>query len=233
MADLFKQYGIKEVADVTIYKLETKDGKPVETPFLFLDTLKVSTLEQTAEQSDARGGKGNPKLITWDYGKEINVTLEDALYSPKSMALMWGGKDGKWDTTTKVVEKALRVEADVTAGSTVADGNGKVWTVKETIGEGIALCTAQVEANVLNVGADDFPGTYKIVGDTYARDRDTGEDQYFQFVINRAKMSAEQTLTLEAEGDPTTFNLNLTVLRPTTGDMIQLIQYDFPTVEGN
>lgn len=29
-------------------------------------TLKVSTLEQTAETADARGGKGNPKLITWD-----------------------------------------------------------------------------------------------------------------------------------------------------------------------
>ena len=164
MADLFKQYGIKEVADVTIYKLETKDGTTTETPFLFLDTLKVSTIEQTAEQSDARGGKGNPKLITWDYGKEINVTLEDALYSPKSMALMWGGKNGEWDTTTKVVEKALRV--DGTVGATVEDGNGKTWTVKEKIGEGIALCTASVTASVLNIGADDFPGTYKIVGDT-------------------------------------------------------------------
>lgn len=223
MADLFRQYGIKEVADVTIYKID-KDGK--ETPFLFLDTLKVSTLEQTAEQVDARGGKGNPKLITWDYGKEINVTLEDALYSPTSMALMWGGKDGEFKATTKEVEKALRVDASVSVGNTVADGNGKTWTVKSLIGAGIALCTASTTAQVLTIEADDFPGTYKIVGDTYARDRDTGEDQYFQFVIPRAKMSAEQTLTLEAEGDPTTFNLNLTVLRPTTGHMIELIQYE-------
>jgi hypothetical protein len=52
--------------------------------------LKVSTIEQTAEQVDARGGKGNPKLITWDYGKEITLTLEDALFSPKSMAIMLG-----------------------------------------------------------------------------------------------------------------------------------------------
>lgn len=29
-------------------------------------TLKVSTIEQTAETTDARGGKGNAKLITWD-----------------------------------------------------------------------------------------------------------------------------------------------------------------------
>jgi len=39
-------------------------------------------------------------------------------------------------------------------------------------------------------------------------------------------MSAEQTFTLEAEGDPTTFNMNLTVLRPENGEMMILNQYD-------
>lgn len=250
MADLFKQYGIKEVADVTIYKLETKNGVTTETPFLFLDTLKVSTLEQTAEQSDARGGKGNPKLITWDYGKEINVTLEDALYSPASMALMWGGAEGKWDVTTTgaVITKSIGFVADDTSKTTITDGLGKNWTVSAiydatgatvtnlTKGEKyIALCTASATSKkVLKIDADDFPGTYKIVGDTYARNRDTGEDEYFQFIIERAKMSAEQTLTLEAEGDPTTFNLNLTVLRPSSGHMIQLVQYDLPdATQGN
>lgn len=49
---------------VTMYEINP-DGTPGK-PVLFLDTLKVSTIEQTAEQVDARGGKGNPKLITWD-----------------------------------------------------------------------------------------------------------------------------------------------------------------------
>lgn len=248
MADLFRQYGIKEVADVTIYKVD-KNGN--ETPFLFLDTLKVSTLEQTAEQSDARGGKGNPKLITWDYGKEINVTLEDALYSPASMALMWGGAEGIWSETTATMKKTFNyVAADTSVPSTIKDGLGHDWTVSAvyevsangdrvaatTLKKGqlyIAECSATgITKKTLTIEADDFPGTYKIVGDTYARDRDTGEDEYFQFVIPRAKMSAEQTLTLEAEGDPTTFNLNLTVLRPTTGHMIELIQYNFPGNQG-
>ena len=34
----------------------------------------------------------NPELIIWDYGKEITVTLEDALYSPASMSMNWGGE---------------------------------------------------------------------------------------------------------------------------------------------
>lgn len=242
MASIFEQYGIKEVADVTIYKLtKGADGETVETPFLFLDTLKVSTLEQTAEQSDARGGKGNARLITWDYGKEINVTLEDALYSPRSMALMWGGDKSEWAAAT-TIKKMLKYTADEDGAVTsVTDGLGKTWTVKGYFDdEGTMVTTTltaskgktytlQVEttgsAKSLVIEADDYPGTYKLVGDTYARNRDTGEDEYFQFVINRAKMSAEQTLTLEAEGDPTTFNLNMTVLRPQSGKMMELIQY--------
>ena len=41
---------------VTFYEINPDGtaGKPV----LYLDTLKMSTIEQTAEQTDARGGKG-------------------------------------------------------------------------------------------------------------------------------------------------------------------------------
>ena len=254
MANIFDQYGIKEVADVTIYKI-MENGDQV--PFLFLDTLKVSTLEQTAEQTDARGGKGNAKLITWDYGKEINVTLEDALYSPASMALMWGGDNAAWAEET-TVSKILRYtpSTDMESATQIVDGNGKAWNIKYQLttttdenGKEVASTAsvtslskdtvymlgvdATVKGKRLTITADEFPGTYKIVGDTYARNRDTGDDEYFQFVIPRAKMSAEQTLTLEAEGDPSTFNLNLTVLRPQSGNMIELIQYTFDSESKN
>lgn len=245
--NLFEQYGIKEVADVTIYEIQD-DG--TEVPYLYLDSLKVSTVEQTAEQAEARGGKGNPPLIIWDYGKEINITLEDALYSPKSMALMFGG-GAKWVDTTEI-EKVQRIAiaADATALPTEivfydqynkkdvkvpaasvsffgADGtvitSANVTTV--TGQEIIAKWKQAVTGSKLTINADSFPGTYKLVGDTYARNRNTGKDENFQFVINRAKMSAEETLTLEAEGDPTTFNLNMRVLRPSGLPMMEFIQY--------
>jgi hypothetical protein len=91
---LFEQYGIKEVADVTIYSIHKKtdgSGELYYVPALYLDTLKVSTVEKTAESVWAQGGLGNSKLICWDYGKEINLTLEDALCTPASLSLCWGG----------------------------------------------------------------------------------------------------------------------------------------------
>lgn len=49
---------------VTFYELGS-GGLPTN-PVLYLDTLKVSTIEQTAEEAEARGGKGNAALIAWD-----------------------------------------------------------------------------------------------------------------------------------------------------------------------
>jgi hypothetical protein len=40
------------------------------------------------------------------------------------------------------------------------------------------------------------------------------------------KMGSEVTITLEAEGDPTVFDMSLTVLRPDDGIMMKLVQYD-------
>ena len=265
MASIFDRYGIKEVADVTFYKINADGSKGA--PGLYLDTLKVSTVEQTASSADARGGKGNPKLVSWDFGKEINVTLTDALFSPASMAIMFGDKDGVGISTGKTDEKITKVtmarisatQADTTVEidtengrktvKVLADGGGTTYNTTAGIvdvtgadrepisAENFATHTAgdkvfvHYEINpsskkVIDINADTFPGTYYITGDTFCRSDATGEDDFFQFIIPKAKMSSETTITLEAEGDPSVFNLNLTVLRPESGPMMQLVQYN-------
>lgn len=301
MASILDRYGIKEVADVTFYEIKD-DGTPGK-PVLFLDTLKVSTIEQTAETADARGGKGNPKLITWDYGKEITVNIEDALFSPKSMAIMLGDGQvaqggGAFIRKTAVVrmgkaesgnikmindyvvadiydatEGSKRVKLYLGGNTTPPAGevsiNGQLVFTNSSVNpnetsvlydeDGTVLDSAFTESDLKNlvttgfpvptgknfdghkfmftywvkataktitVSGDSFPGTYYIQGDTYSRSDVTGKDQFFQFIIPKAKMTAENTITLEAEGDPATFSMNLTVLRPESGEMMKLVQYD-------
>lgn len=97
MADITR-FGIKEVADVTFYQVledaEAEIGVKKGEEVLKFDTLKVSNIESTAENSEARGGKGNAALISWDYGREITVTLEDALISMETLSMLFGDKDG-------------------------------------------------------------------------------------------------------------------------------------------
>lgn len=90
--NLFQKYGIKEVADVTFYSINSIGDEEIYTPVLFLDTLKVSTISKTAQKATAQGGYGNKKLITWNFGKEISLNLEDALFTPASMSMIWGGE---------------------------------------------------------------------------------------------------------------------------------------------
>lgn len=420
--NIFEQYGIKEVADVTLYSIELDENDDERyIPVLYLDTLKVSTVEETAEQASARGGLGNSELIIWDYGKEITVTLEDALYSPASMSMNWGGElrgdsvlelrgylhhindcenvtyyrylyqkgtfkffkmfdfnkvysylryneekqefervefskddvkfnwraegvfvpdnrdllpiaiqnivvayghdqfqsdlypNDKWfiytynasrksiiinqmtfyidDSCTtdpqfipyklkhnlNDVEMIDRMEKCIAPQNFVinVDNNNKhnayrydshydqselvVYLNPKTMlpyeantdyfkrrnGEIIEgnLCfikqyeiyykwtrtVAQTNNSLghqITIDPVHFPGTYRLVGETYSRDRRNGKDKRFQFEIPLCKMGSDNNLTLEAEGDPTTFNMSLKVLRREDGVMMKLTEYD-------
>ena len=119
---LFEQYGIKDVCDVTLYSIHKKEdgsGDVYYLPALYLDTLKVSTTEKTAESTWATGGSGNSRLINWDHSKTINLTLEDALCTPASLGLCWNGilsanwKDGRVEInseTNNPIKRLSRME---------------------------------------------------------------------------------------------------------------------------
>lgn len=80
--------------DVTLYSIHKKQdgsGDVYYIPAIYFDTLKISTVEQTGENIWAQGGQGNARLISWDYNKTINVNLEDALCTPASLGLCYGG----------------------------------------------------------------------------------------------------------------------------------------------
>lgn len=272
-ASILSRYGIKEVADIAFYALDG-NGKPTN-PVLYIDSAKVSTIEQTAENTSAKGGKGNAELISWDFGKEITVTLTDALYSPKSMAIMFGnGNPVDYDDSAMANASPnsaylMRTEqfiatATVTAGGAATDAgwsstfigpNGNAYSkvnpkFYDAEGNNIAVtniasgqvyfCTydMNVAGFVIEISANTFPGTYYVVGDTFARSYEGGHDEFFQFIIPKAKIQAENTITMEAEGDPSVFNLNLRVMRPVDGVMMKLVQYNLvgdgtePSAEG-
>ena len=101
------KFGAKEVMDVVLYDMKT--SKPV----IQFDSLKTSSISVTAEKVYARGGKGNPKLITWETNKEATLTIEDALLSPKSLELISG-------ISRKVAAQTIHMRQ-----ATEYDNNGK------------------------------------------------------------------------------------------------------------
>ena len=459
--NLFQKYGIKEVADVVFYSITSVGDEEIYTPVLFLDTLKVSTLEKTAEKVSAQGGKGNKKLITWNFGKEITLNLEDALFTPASMSLTWGGQleaklspytsaivkinmankygalhystkaypapaltDDEWEIVFRAATELKMVAPHISDDELILDPKGedaslsedciywtpdysitkdegkveenrvqlvkyyfnRMWNLQkvaayeevETVDEqtsettttwektsidyekgnqykampkeiidkiisyidnlkkvgeietqiydtevidrmercivkekeGLIISTQEQKNNLLRyyendqtssyciyydpktmqpllsltddgvirgwdqngvfdknfnmetdtdhfklkmgtiyykwtrtvkykngtddgilgrtfvIDADTFPDAYRIVGETYIRDQKSGKDHRFQFTINRAVVSADTNITLEAEGDPTTFSMSVDVLTPPNDIMIELKEFD-------
>ena len=176
-------FGLKEVADVEFYPRLTNvtvtagtaqagpgiTVTPTSTAAKYtFDSLKVSNIEVASEDVSARGGKGNPELISWSYGKEITFTMEDALLSTDTLDLMFGAKED--------------------GGST------------------------------LTIDANSFPEYYTIIGKTVVRSYEDGHDEPFIFVIPKAKVQVNGTLTMEAEGDPSTLELTIKAMSATLGD---------------
>ena len=299
--NIFDKYGIKEVANVYFEALDDDPSAGVYKGdiVLFLDTLKTSTIETTAENTAAQGGWGNPKLIQWDYGKEINITLTDALMSLESLRFMLGGAikrphaaaendpghktivrhteeivcdaNGKaplpkdhltnevmhpkavvdhpirlinltTGVRTQIVATDEQPEVEFVGGQTIIFKNPKAGLdaagVATAANDHVRIFWDEIisddegteTAIEVTISPDTFPGTYKVVGDTFMRSEKTGKDEPFQFIINKAKVQSNVTLTLEAEGDPSTFEMTLNVLRSTNdageNEMMKLVRYN-------
>ena len=117
------KFGLREVCNVV---LKAKEDNAVilgktrfkGEPVLWFDSLKTSGLEGTAETVYARGGRGNTKLIAWDGDKEVTFTMEDALLSPESIAVLIGANEVKTEISRKHIIEVVNVNSS-TGGHTL------------------------------------------------------------------------------------------------------------------
>jgi len=242
-----KRYGLKEVANVIFFNIET--GKPE----IFFDTLKVSTIENESESAEARGGQGNGRLISWDYGRTATLTMQDALLSDVSLAMLSGNAV---EDVSQGVKLAGREELTV--------GEDKTIKLKETpipntlsvykLVRGVLDPTAELtpvleeesimlegeinagdkvmafyEYNHTQEGASKITFSANAFPATYRVVGDTiGKDQFgtlrkMQFVIPQAKLQSTFSLTMDVE-NVSVFDFNLDVLvDPETDKLYEII----------
>lgn len=402
--NLFKKYGIKEISDVTFYSIIEIGDEELYIPVLFLDSLKISNLNQKSSAATANGGYGNGKVISWNFGKEATLQIEDALFSAASMSMTCGWLNSKLSTYTSLIMKInmankfarlnysiyaypspelteeeweklffilsdfyevdtedyilyqevkeqtglqnwpsylvedfinepyvseIRTELKALYRQRILEVNDKRTALPESLikliynqiknvkdyynidsdnyelevidrmekcvvtnDEGLKIDfnqqwenlkkyfqnnkqesytiyydsktmqplamdvngEVQIEGErvlkkgtvyykwtrtvqqkiddrdflgkVLTINVDTFPWNFKIVGETYIREQKSIKDSRYQFIINKAKISTETSLSLQADGEPTTFSMNIDVLVPPNEVMIELKQFD-------
>ena len=88
------KFGVREIANVVFKAKNLQKIGPYTfqkgQPVFYMDTAKTSTLEGAATTVYATGGRGNTRLIAWEGEKTLTFTVEDALLSPISFAMLSG-----------------------------------------------------------------------------------------------------------------------------------------------
>ena len=148
--------GVREICDVvlkakantTIGNHTFKAGEPV----IYFDTLKTSTLEGAATTVYAQGGRGNSRLLAWEGERTLTFTMEDALISPKSFAILSGADlmhadENKTVTAHATTQVELKDDGEFEFGAVAAlnteiyvmllDSNGEMSGVPVKVTDGI------------------------------------------------------------------------------------------------
>lgn len=181
----------------------------------------------------------NPPVITYDLTYvDINhdtITIENLKNRPSVTSVDYPAKVNEDYTEINIYDK----------DSEERQNDGKLWcyinprTMKPYLDDywfhykepyyikslTIVDDNQQLDAKKITVKSDVWPGMYMMVGETYIRNRDTSEDEHMQIVIPQAKIKSEQTLTLQTDGEPTVFNLNMEVAQPKSKVLMEINTY--------
>lgn len=242
MSTLRKE-GIQEVANVYFYTLT--DDNEIGNPFLFSDTLKFSNIKESCDRVENYGGKGNSLISAWDYNKSVEIHLQDALFSMKSLAYLFGGKlhnnDEQIIKTEEFVATATTIPKNGESGSgwtnQFFDFNGKKYRKlkpkffdeksREVSSFEIGntyFCTyfLNIKGISIDITESKFPDYCCLIGETVVRDEITGVDKTAYFVVPKAKLKSDFTIDLKHDAS-VVFDLTFFALALKNLELIELI----------
>ena len=95
------RWAVREAAEATFFDLVTGDA------IVTLKTLKMTEVQTTGETVYARGGRGNAKLVGFSSNREATVSLQDAIFDNKAMAMLTGNTITAGAVNIDVVHEAI------------------------------------------------------------------------------------------------------------------------------
>ena len=233
------RWAVREAAEATFYPVGSN------TPHVTLKTLKMTEVTTTGETTYALGGRGNAKLVGFSGNREARVTIQDAIFDNKALAMLTGNEIKPAQKRDRVFsEEIVATEGQFTlsdlafTGSVTYSVDGEEATGSATSGvvtvedlpagsRVIASWTKQVDSQAITVTAKDFAGTYKLVLDVVVRDLETGKDFYGQFIAPKVQVENEFTFSFSPDGDPSVMDIPIEILKDTNSSlMYELVLYD-------
>jgi hypothetical protein len=116
-----EKFGIVTVIDARMYSLTT--GEPI----LELDTLKIANISSESSMKEVRGGQAATQLIIYDYARNINLEVQDALASLGSFQYLLGAN------IAAASDKHLVVTGEALDDDWTTDSTGAITLAEEPV----------------------------------------------------------------------------------------------------
>lgn len=134
------------------------------------------------------------------------------------------------ETATSILVYEASDDCGTPIAMTSATLTGKVLKVPATASKKVIVYytfDSSSSTETYTIDATHFSGTYKLVGNTVVRNRDTGKDEPFQVVIPNLKWSSNLTLDFSAEGDPTPTSFECEIMKASgSATLIQMTRWN-------
>ena len=223
------RFANRDVCDLTILDYVT------EKPILYADYANTTSTELTGEAVYAYGGHGHPKRVTFNGERAGTLTVETQLQTMQLYSLITGGT---LSTSAKFIKReVLTAGADgiTVTGTPVGDsvnvylasddcGTEETVTVadKKITGEGIAegkqyvvyYLEASTNVTAISIGAQNFPKTVRIYGETSMTTED-GENIPYKMIAWKAQAQPNAQFGFSNTGDPQTLTITFDLMADT------------------
>lgn len=136
MTKINNQWAIRDAGTIMFRDVETYDIKAI------VKSSKTFDLETTSNTVYARGGSGNPKLVSFKGGKETTVTATSALFDNSLLALQLG-------CDTEEGTHVIPINSD--ASTAILEGSNVEVTPKYTVKDGKFYSVVKLGSNGLTV----------------------------------------------------------------------------------
>ena len=197
------KFGVRECANIVfraktptnIGKYKFKAGQPV----LYIDTATTSSVEQATTTVYAQGGRGNVRLISWEGEKTLTFTVEDALLSPISLAMLSGADLFQGSQSVEKVHFHT-----TTAGATLRVANNKgTIDLSAFLGAEENICSTNDSPIyvIFTDGSGDLTGEMVISGTNTIQVKANGDGKYQIIEITQPKDDGLQSFVTSEYAD--------------------------------
>ena len=242
-----EEFGLKELYDLTLkatypIELDNRVFEPGEIIARF-DKIQIANFREITSRVNARGGKYNTAIITWEDPKEIQLNFTQGVFSKRQFALLSNAKLAKISSAEPILlSNSFQGESDEegkiqlpnmkVANVFVYDAKTfeKIKPINIDLEKGEIVidqkyCDVQVDyqynytngASIVEIGHKLIEGFLLLEGKTRVKDDITGKTHTAILRIPRLKLVSDLSMRLGREAGPLLANFSAVGVPPVSG----------------